>query len=57
MATFQGGSAVPFTDPDSYGGRDLAPVAPRGFARAGLAAVRGLVKDLIFNHLIGPIWL
>ena len=50
MVTFQGGSAVLFTEPVRDGDRGEAAGAPRRYARAGLAAVRGLAKDLVGNR-------
>lgn len=50
MAAFQDGSAVPFTEPVSDGDRGEAAVTPRRYARAGLAVVRGLAKDLVENR-------
>lgn len=50
METFQGGPAVPFTESVSDGDRGEAAGAPQRYARAGLAAVRGLAKDLVENR-------
>lgn len=50
MVTFQGGSAVPFTESVSEGDRDETAVAPPRNTRAGFAAVTGLAKDLVENR-------
>lgn len=48
MVTFQGGSAVPFTESVSDGSRSEA--TPWRCVRTGLAAVKGLARDLIENR-------
>lgn len=50
MVTFQGGSAVPFTESVSDGDQCEISVAPRRCARAGYAAVSGLARDLVENR-------
>ena len=50
VVTFQGGSAVPFTESVSEGDQGETTVAPRRNTWAGLAAVRGLANDLVENR-------
>jgi MFS family permease len=52
MAAFQGGPAVPFTEPATDGDRGAAAVAPQRSALTWPTAVRRVTKDVVENRAL-----